>query len=78
MAGEGKITIEYGARLNELEGGGWLPAIWCNGRRFGSTWGARGLDRDGATRAARDTALHEATRYIGDWDLAVNPRKEEI
>lgn len=68
------MTLEYAAAPNGWEGHGWIPALWVDGRRLGSTWCARGVDELQALEHARRGAEAEAERYIGDWDIEIRER----
>lgn len=71
------VAIEYAAAPNGHAGHGFLPLIWNNGRRIGSTWASTGYDRDEALARAQEMAREEAERYIGDWTVTVGERKTE-
>lgn len=66
-----KILVTYGVVKNRAPMGGYMPVVRVNhGRWSGHTYG-RGLDRDRAMRAAREGARDEATRYSGDYCVAI-------
>ena len=73
---DGQITIEFGPLKNEREGYGFVPMLWVNGRRQGSTWAAAFMGEDEATVAAEALARDEAARFVGDWEITVKPRCE--
>ena len=69
------MILEYAAVLNAREGCGWIPALWVDGRRVGSTYYTHGVDQDQALDYARRGAQAEADRYRGDWDITIRERK---
>lgn len=52
--------------------GGFLPLIEVNGKARGDTWAAKGHDRYEALEIAHRRAENEASKYIGDWRVAVS------
>jgi hypothetical protein len=70
-----ELVFEYGVVKNKNERqGGWLPAVWQNGRLLGSEWSTISYDRDEALQMAPREADEAAERYIGDWDITMKPR----
>ena len=67
------VLIEFEAYPNE-NGDGWLPVIYVDGDRVGSTWAARGYDEDDALSGAEVLAEAEAERFIGDYEVEVAER----
>lgn len=74
---DGTILIEFADVPNGREGHGWIPALWINGRRVGSTYWPEGGDSDWAYDAAELRAKAEAARYVGDWNVTVRPLGQE-
>lgn len=70
-----KMKIEYGCRPNASPCGGYLPAMWVNGRAMGSTWSGTTYEEEEALALAKREALEEAARYVGDWSVTVEERK---
>lgn len=69
-----KIVIEFGAVPNsDTRRGGFMPAVWHNGRQTGDTYG-RGYDKEEAIRIAKKEALEEKSRFVGDWSVVVKAR----
>lgn len=63
------ILIEYGALKVDA---GWHPVIWENGRDM-YHWTPKALDRDEALKHAQREAEHHAKKYVGDWDVRIQP-----
>ncbi len=77
---EGRIRITYGIIVNtalDRDGNslGWLPVYRVNdGRQVGDTWSERSrYDKDVALRMAKQEAEAEGARFVGDWDVTVEP-----
>lgn len=68
---DGRIRIEYAA---VRQGHGWIPAVWKNNKRFGSTWYACEWSQEDALTCAETEARNLAAMCIGDWDVTVEPR----
>lgn len=68
------VKIEYGCRPNAAPVGGFLPALWINGRSSGSTYSGTTYDVAEALALAERQASEEAARYIGDWIITVTQR----
>ncbi len=71
-----RILIEYDAVRNAREGCGWIPMLWINGKRTGSTYYEQGVDRETAVDVAEVKAHEESTRYVGDWELTIRQRNK--
>ena len=69
-----EMILEYAAVLNAREGYGWIPALWVDGRRLGSTYYTHGVDQDQALEYALRDAQAEADCYVGDWDIEIKER----
>lgn len=63
------ILIEYGALKVDA---GWHPVIWENGRDM-YHWTPKALDRGEALKHAQREAEHHAKKYVGDWDVRIQP-----
>ena len=67
------IQIQYGAVKNTAPNGGFMPAIWVNGRQSGDTYG-RGYSECQAIEVAMAQAQAESERYHGDYQTEIVPR----
>lgn len=70
------VKIEFGPFTNAREGCGFVPMLWVNGQRQGSTYAAVFMTEDEATEAAHELARDEAARFVGDWEVTVTARDQ--
>ncbi len=70
--------IEFGPFKNTHDGYGFVPMLWVNGRRQGSTYAAVFMSEREAATAAHGLARDEAARFIGDWEVTVRRITAEI
>jgi hypothetical protein len=69
------VKIEYGAVENgNAARGGWLPAIWDNGRQIGDTWSGLSFDREQAEAFALVAAHNLSARCVGDYRTEIYAR----
>lgn len=66
------ILIEYGVLQVDA---GWHPVIWENGRDM-YHWTPKALDRGEALKHAQREAEDHAKKYVGDWDVRIQPAPE--
>jgi len=69
-----RVTFHWHAIPNENKArGGWMPVVDEDGRQRGDTWG-RGYDLETALSMAKQDAERSASRFVGDWDIVVEPK----
>lgn len=70
-----KIVLQFGVIPNGNENiGGFLPAVWENGRQQGNRWSNWSYDEEDAMELAERQAFARSRRYIGDWDITISQR----
>ena len=69
------IEIQYGAIKNARDNGGWLPVLIVDGKFEGSTWEAKGYDKDKALHLANFKAKCASERYLGDYRVIIEEAK---
>ena len=69
-----RVTLYWHAIPNENKArGGWMPVVDEDGKQRGNTWG-RGYDLETALSMAKADAEETASRFVGDWDVVVEPK----